>query len=81
MLMPSTMISLSSEGEWYPVSKTDDIEWWVNQFVAYPDDFVTHRLPDGTYVTAEVDENGHVIPFMVWVTFGWPQMSGCPDTW
>lgn len=54
----------------------EDVEFWTQQWIAFPEDFVVRRVPaTGEFVIFERNGARYV---GAWVTSGWPQR---PATW
>lgn len=57
----------------------EDVEFWAQQWIKFPEDFAVRRVPaTGEIMIFERDGARYV---GAWVTSGWPQLSGCPETW
>lgn len=79
MLTPSYMARLDLKTGDEVRCDAEDVEFWVAQWVKFPQDFDVRPIPEAGEIMVFERENGRVLN--AFVTSGWPQLSGCPDTW
>lgn len=79
MLTPSYAATIDFKTGTESALDADDTDFWARQWVMFPEDFDVRPVPNSAEIM--IFERDGATYINAWVTSGWPQLSGCPDTW